>query len=565
MKKSIIASVFILTIIFGFPVLAKIENSSSTSFTKSTNQETITFVDSIKPITEKERNKAIRRAKSIQKQMDQQIRRGRIVPVTRQVVLPGRDDGVLLALEVEFVGNISEEAQETVINAFEIATERIVVDEENDNRTMRVRIVASASALENGVLATASVPTRPLNGMTYPSVLGDYLSNENDIQGFDVRITYSWRRPPAPWYYGQEEECDEVDQMHFGAVIAHEFGHGLGVFSKTIVEDGNGRFVGNQRSFYDFHLVDGEGNSIIENYEEGEELGEILTSDNIFWEDDIRIYAPNEWDSGSSLDHLHTDYYGGDNELMTPFLGAGHGFNWQAGPFYWRILAANGDGWPITEEEEEENRSPIIREEIMDIEIDEDSGEREIVDLDDVFTDPDEDDLVFRVQGDEVLNLNVDDNTNILTINPDHNFYTEGSLEVLVTASDGEEEVGDTFAVTINSVNDDPQWLEFPDEEIIVTEGGVIEFILAAQDEVDRNNDLLIVLVDRGGLPGEGQDFLEDNGQGLANFRWQTGLNHHGEYNPTFQVIDNENGFSEEITITIIVRKWMVPLVRPSW
>lgn len=476
---------------------------------------------------------------------------------------PRRDDGVPLELNIEFAGNVSEEAQEAVSRAFEVATERISLDEDSDYRTMSVRVIASAASLGDGVLAVTETIDSQFNGLSYPNPLAEYLADRNMNDGFDAYITYSWRRPPAPWYYGLEEDCEGNDQVHFGAVMTHELGHGLGFFSRLVVEDnGQGR-ISMRPSIYDTFLVDEDGNYILDNYGEGEDLGEILTSDAVFWGDNIRIHAPEEW-SSSSISHVHSGYYRGINELMTPFLREGDGFSWQAGPFFWRILAANGDGWPVTEEEEE-NRAPIVREEIADIEIDEDFGELQVVDLDDVFADPDEDALVFEILGEEVLNLNLHNETNILTLNPDHNFYTTEPLEVVVTASDREEEVTDTFLVTVNPVNDDPQWLEFPEENITVTEGEVIEFVLAAHDEVDNNTQLLIIIVDRGELPGEGQDFLEDNGQGLANFRWQTGLNHHGEYSPTFLVIDNEEGRSEEVTVTLVVRRFMVPPARPKW
>ncbi len=665
MKKFVIASVFILTIILSSFVSAKTVKSSSASFTKSSQQiETITFVDSIKPITEKQRKKAIRKAKSIQKQMDRQIRRGRVVPVRREVVLPRRDDGVPLELDIEFVGNVTEEAQEAAIRAFEVATERILLDEDNGHRDIGIRLIASAGSLGNGILATAEVVTRDIDGASYPSALAEYLQDEDLRDGFDVYITYSWLHPPVPWYYGLAEDCEENNQVHFGSVMAHELGHGLGFHSRIIVENEYGRFLGNVPSFYDLCLVDEDNNSIIENYAEGGELVEILTNDNIFWQDDqednIRIYAPQEWYQGSSISHVHTDYYGGVNELMTPFIRTGDSFSWEAGSFFWRVLAGNGNGWPLSEEEGNEppewtellervegregqridfnfsaidheednlefsfesenlpegweieynedelsgtfiwdtgfndegeyilsaivsdgenevnreiqiivtnvNRQPIIREEIEDIAVDEDAGEQEVVDLDDIFMDPDGDELVLDFLGEEVLNLNLNDETNILTISPDHNFYTEELLEVLVSASDEEEEAVASFMVTVNSVNDNPQWLELPEEAVTVTEGDIVEFTLTAQDEADNNTDLTIVIRDSGGLPGEVQDFLENDGQGTANFRWQTGVNQWGEYNPTFQVIDNENGVSEEITATIMVRRWIVPLVRPSW
>ncbi|NQU05967.1 MAG: choice-of-anchor D domain-containing protein, partial [Calditrichaeota bacterium] len=80
------------------------------------------------------------------------------------------------------------------------------------------------------------------------------------------------------------------------------------------------------------------------------------------------------------------------------------------------------------------NDAPRVVNPIDDFEIDEDSGFHEIVDLDDVFEDPNGDEMSFRVSAPLSLNPIITDE-NVLTIEPDENYYGE-DIEVTVTADD---------------------------------------------------------------------------------------------------------------------------------
>ncbi len=105
--------------------------------------------------------------------------------------------------------------------------------------------------------------------------------------------------------------------------------------------------------------------------------------------------------------------------------------------------------------------NPVVENPIDDFITDEDSGLREIADLDNVFSDPDGDALDYEVT-DVVEQLNIEINEeNILTVNADENYNSPEGVVVEITASDqNENSTSESFTVIINSVNDLPQQFE---------------------------------------------------------------------------------------------------------
>ena len=246
------------------------------------------------------------------------------------------------------------------------------------------------------------------------------------------------------------------------------------------------------------------------------------------------------------------------------------------------------------------NDAPVAVNPIDDITVDEDSGFLEIADLDDVFEDPNGDEMAFSVAGPNELRLDIDDE-NMLTMTPDENF-NGADMQVTVTADDGrnggrmmvrkelptaagwqqqlsesdwqqdtrqlrslttrrgrqEENESprrdatgdDVFSVTINAINDEPVWEDFPaNNEVVATEEDLVEFDLVAQDDADNNDQLTIVMADDGGLPDGAE--LTDNGNGTAVFSWQTTVDDENEYNPVFTVSDDSATVELQIDITV--------------
>jgi hypothetical protein len=236
------------------------------------------------------------------------------------------------------------------------------------------------------------------------------------------------------------------------------------------------------------------------------------------------------------------------------------------------------------------NRAPEVISAIEDVEIDEDSGVYEVADLDNVFEDPDGDALTFEiVDGIEALNLVINAETNILTLEPGLNY--NGRSDVLIAADDGYEQVmlsgtvrfgrsvrgstnsafvrnlrwsgnstaitppnrdatgEDEFTVTVRPVNDEPYWDEYPNAATVIgviTE--LVTFEIEAED-VDAGDELTIEMTDIGGLP-EAVEFT-DNGDGSGTFTWRTTADDEGEYYPVFTVSDGE--YPIELELTVIV------------
>ncbi|MBT3232959.1 MAG: T9SS type A sorting domain-containing protein, partial [Calditrichaeota bacterium] len=86
------------------------------------------------------------------------------------------------------------------------------------------------------------------------------------------------------------------------------------------------------------------------------------------------------------------------------------------------------------------NNPPEVIREISDITVDEDPGRVDVINLDEVFVDPDEDELTFTFAGaPEELNVRIDDG-NVLFFEPVENFNLPDGVEITVTADDGQDD-----------------------------------------------------------------------------------------------------------------------------
>ncbi|NQT34885.1 tandem-95 repeat protein [bacterium] len=207
------------------------------------------------------------------------------------------------------------------------------------------------------------------------------------------------------------------------------------------------------------------------------------------------------------------------------------------------------------------NSPPEVVNSITDVEIDEDSGLSEVGNLDEVFLDPNGDDLAYSVNGAEELNLNITEE-NILTLEPSENFYG-ADLEVTVTANDGRDidqnpTGSDVFLVNVVSVNDMPVIEDEQGEPLAneinaqVDENAELTLLFMASDIEDQDGNLRWSLVDEGGLP-MGWEFV-DNEDGTAGFNWTPDFDAGREepYTPLFRVTDSDNG-TDDLTVNINV------------
>jgi len=141
-------------------------------------------------------------------------------------------------------------------------------------------------------------------------------------------------------------------------------------------------------------------------------------------------------------------------------------FSWQtgfddAGGFQGDVTASDGENEISSRVRvvvRNQNRPPVVTIPIPDIVLDEDPGEIEIALLDTIFTDPDGDNMTYRIHTD-VNELNVTIvNRRTLRMRPDMNFNIPEGVDVEYFATDVNNDViSSTFNVVINAVNDAPR------------------------------------------------------------------------------------------------------------
>ncbi|MDP8238472.1 MAG: tandem-95 repeat protein [Candidatus Hatepunaea meridiana] len=216
------------------------------------------------------------------------------------------------------------------------------------------------------------------------------------------------------------------------------------------------------------------------------------------------------------------------------------------------------------------NHPPEIPHPIEDIVLPEDFEPFIVADLDNIFFDPDEDELVFEASSSDPDNL-------IIELREGNQLYMESALNwfgtatVTIIADDQYEDdgrdlgpvrrlhsTGDAgmnprrddqtpmeFDVEVEEDNDDPIWDEVPDD-IEETENTLIEFTLSGSD-VDEDD--LITTYASDDIPNAAE--FTDNGDGSGSFSWRTNYMDAGQYTAVFTLSDGQAVDVAEVNITI--------------
>ncbi len=227
------------------------------------------------------------------------------------------------------------------------------------------------------------------------------------------------------------------------------------------------------------------------------------------------------------------------------------------------------------------NDRPTVSRAIADQTRAEDADPWLIADLDEIFEDPDGDQLHFEVAGAENLIFSIDEE-NRLTCQPQPDYHGESIASI--TASDGngemrirnvqvvsaglsaksaqskrtlrsvslqpalarDEAVNLEFQITITPVNDEPVWVEYPHQIIMAAGGDRITFAVEAQD-VDADN--LNITASMEGLPE--QAVFDETGNGTGQFTWQTNAETSGQFEVVLSVSDGN--LAAEITVRLSI------------
>ena len=180
----------------------------------------------------------------------------------------------------------------------------------------------------------------------------------------DILVTMS---SSEDWYFGLDGRPGE-DQFDFVSVVLHEIGHGLGFYDSFKIDESTeeteyGIGDDNIPTLFDSHIFDTEINRLVDKDEytnPSTELTDAVTGITLFWGASktltanggsypVLLWAPEEYDSGSSVAHLNEFAYppGVPNALMTPSRSRGKASH-EPGPL---MLAMLDDmGWTIRDQ-----------------------------------------------------------------------------------------------------------------------------------------------------------------------------------------------------------------------
>jgi Secretion system C-terminal sorting domain len=206
--------------------------------------------------------------------------------------------------------------------------------------TVPIRVTAYWEDLGEGVLGAANTNDylRNFSGAKesntfYPIALAEKLAGKglNANSEDDIFCRFS---KTMPWYYGNSPTVP-VGQFDFTTIVLHELGHGLGFTSSMRVAGTQGSygFGTKHKAIYDKYLINGEKKWLADTLSfknPSNALRNALVSEDIYFESPrtkdsttagkVLIFAPNPYQSGSSISHLDDTKYGhgGVNSLMTP-------------------------------------------------------------------------------------------------------------------------------------------------------------------------------------------------------------------------------------------------------
>ena len=229
--------------------------------------------------------------------------------------------------EVKYNG-FSEDAQLAFQKAIDIWSELITSD-------VVIRVNATWQELDEGVLGSAIWNTAYRNfegakevDVWYPVALAEKMAGRDLNSTNDPDIVANFNKE-APWYLGTDGATG-AGEFDLITVVLHELGHGLGFIDSYSVDDsGNGSLAFDIPFVFDLGVQNAAGEDLVQKTSTPTLLGTALTSNAVYFNSPSevaitgsrpRLYAPTEYDGGSSIAHLNESTYpsGNENSLMTP-------------------------------------------------------------------------------------------------------------------------------------------------------------------------------------------------------------------------------------------------------
>ncbi len=170
----------------------------------------------------------------------------------------------------------------------------------------------------------------------YPVAVAEKIAGKplNDPDEADVELVLN---KTINWYFGTDGKTTSM-KYDLVTVILHELCHGLGFFDSMTSDDGTTGSYGiwNVPVIYDLFVEDLEGNRLTDTLKfarNSTDLFDQFTGGQLYFSGPLtkkymagarpRLYAPSQWDPGSSISHLDETRTLPVNALMTPYIDRG--------------------------------------------------------------------------------------------------------------------------------------------------------------------------------------------------------------------------------------------------
>ncbi|MDA3930711.1 MAG: hypothetical protein PF541_17320, partial [Prolixibacteraceae bacterium] len=171
----------------------------------------------------------------------------------------------------------------------------------------------------------------PSNKLFYVTSLAEKLTHQNLNRSNNPEI-YAYFNSETNWYYGTDGNTPS-GKFDLVSVVLHELCHGLGFDGSMGVTDSNEGIWGYGSKYadsFDSFILNSSGQKLIDLTEFENPSSELLkqyTSNNISFDGPVlhyntnnkaNLYAPNEYEVGSSIYHLSREFDNTQHRLMTP-------------------------------------------------------------------------------------------------------------------------------------------------------------------------------------------------------------------------------------------------------
>jgi hypothetical protein len=285
--------------------------------------------------------------------------------VERVTLVPVRTTGTVINANDEFVLQLKGDWPPEAIRAAEAAAANLASQ-------LRVRVPVEVEmkwepledflGLGGSRISLIDFAGAPKAGTYYPISLANQLAGRRLERGPDIEVSMN---STSNWdFAGEPQKAFKAGRPDFVTTAMHEVIHGMAFLGTADIIDGLGKWGDEdgynepskrrvtphahchcaavaplrQRSVltavapdvYDLFVADSKGVLMVESGLENpsEDLADYLQSDDLFWKgprgvrananQPVKLYAPSEWEVGSSYSHLDDDTFdGGANALLT--------------------------------------------------------------------------------------------------------------------------------------------------------------------------------------------------------------------------------------------------------